>query len=105
LVFFAWPYTQSVDGNVKVDAFFRGFRPRVQSTVGVLSSLIALLVFAIMAWQATVKALESMGSGEIVDVIGIPVYPFQFFVAVGVSALCLQLMIDVVRFFRRKGGA
>jgi TRAP-type C4-dicarboxylate transport system permease small subunit len=104
IVFLAWPHTQAVDGNVRVDVFFKGFRPRIQSAVGAVSSVIALCIFGIMAWQSAFKALESMESQEFVDVIGIPVYPFQFLVTVGVSVLCLQLIVDLVRFLKKDKG-
>jgi TRAP-type C4-dicarboxylate transport system permease small subunit len=105
VVFFAWPYTQSLDGNVKVEMFFIGFRPRIQSVVGAIRSLIAFGVFSVMAWQSVNKALESMESMEIIDVLNIPAYPFQFFVTVGVSVLCLQLIVDFINFLNAgKGG-
>ena len=50
VVFFAWPYTQSLDGNVKVEMFFIGFRQRIQYVVGAIRSLIAFGVFSVMAW-------------------------------------------------------
>jgi len=100
IVFFAWPYTQSVDENVKVDVFFKGFRPRIQSAVGATSSLISIGIFVIMAWQSALKALESIESQEFVDVIEIPVYPFQFFVAIGVTVLCLQLIVNLIHYLK-----
>jgi TRAP-type C4-dicarboxylate transport system permease small subunit len=105
VVFFAWPYTQSLDGNVKVEMFFIGFRPQIQSAVGALRSLIAFGVFSIMAWQSVNKALESKESMEIIDILNIPAYPFQFFVTVGVSVLCLQLIVDFMTFLDGRRGA
>ncbi|MBW2608858.1 MAG: TRAP transporter small permease [Deltaproteobacteria bacterium] len=104
IVFFAWPYTQSIDGNVKIDAFFILFRPRIQSAVGAISSLIAIGIFGIMAWQSALKAIESVESQEFVDVIDIPVYPFQFFVTVGVIVLCLQLIVDLIHYLKSDKG-
>jgi len=105
IVFFSWPYTQSVDGNVKVELFFAGFRPRIQSAVGAGRSLIAFGIFAIMTWRSVNKALESMESGEIIDILNIPAYPFHFFVTLGVGVLCLQLIVDLLNFLKvGKGG-
>ena len=105
IVFFSWPYTQSVDGNVKVDLFFDGFRPRIRSAVGAGRCLIAFGVFAIMTWRSVNKALESMESGEIIDILNIPAYPFHFFVTLGVGVLCLQLIVDFMNFLKvGKGG-
>ncbi len=102
IVFFAWPYTQSVGGNVKVETFFYGFSHRVQSSVGSLISIIGIVIFGLMAWQSAIKAIDSWEMGEIVDVVRIPVYPFQFFVTIGVTALCLELTVDLVHFLRGK---
>jgi len=105
VVFFAWPYTQSLDGNVKVEMFFIGFRPQIQSVVGAIRSLIAFGVFGIMAWQSVKKALVSMESREIIDILNIPAYPFHLFVTIGVSVLCLQLIVDFINFLNAgKGG-
>jgi TRAP-type transport system small permease protein len=105
IVFFSWPYTQSVDGNVKVELFFSGFRPPIQSAVGAGRSLIAFGTFAIMTWRSVNKALESMESGEIIDILNIPAYPFHFFVTLGVGVLCLQLIVDFMNFLKAgKGG-
>jgi TRAP-type mannitol/chloroaromatic compound transport system permease small subunit len=98
IVFFSWPYTQSIGGNVKVEFFYERFHPWTQSALGVISSVIAIFIFGIMAWQSALKALDSMEFGEIIDVIMVPVYPFQFFVTVGVIFLCLQLTVEFLQF-------
>ena len=102
IVFFAWPYTQSVGGNVKVEAFFSRFSFQRQNMVGFITSIIAVLLFGLMAWQSAVKAIDSRQMKEIVDVVRIPVYPFQFFVTIGASALCLELIVDSILFWKGK---
>ena len=104
IVFLAWPYTQFVNGNVKVEIFYSRFRPRVQSIVGAVKTLLALCVFGIMAYQSFNKVLESRESMEIIDVLNIPAYPFHLFVTVGVVALCLQLIVDFMNFLDRDRG-
>lgn len=105
VVFFAWAYTESVDGNVKVEIFYTQFRPRTQCIAGAFKKLIALVIFAIMTWQSLLKAAASMDSKEIIDVLDIPAYPFQLFVTLGVGVLCLQLVVDFLAFLKpSKGG-
>jgi len=97
LVFFAWSYTQGKDSNVRVETFFINFRLKVQSLVGMFSSIVGILMFSIMLWQSAMKAIESMEYGDIIDVVNIPIYPFQFFVSIGSGALCLQLIVDFIQ--------
>jgi TRAP-type transport system small permease protein len=97
IVFLAWPYTQSQDGNVKVEMFYDKFSAGTKKVVGIIRSVIALVVFVVMTWQTVNKGLESMDSGEIIDVLAIPAYPFHFIVTVGVGFLCLQLLVDFMK--------
>jgi TRAP-type C4-dicarboxylate transport system permease small subunit len=105
VVFFAWAYTESVDGNVKVEIFCTQFRPRTQCIAGAFKKLIAVVIFGIMTWQSVIKAAESMDSMEIIDVLDIPAYPFHLFVTLGVGVLCLQLIVDFLGFLKPGRGA
>ena len=97
IVFLAWPYTQAEDGNVKVEMFYEKFSVQTKRVVGIVRSLLAFGVFAVMDWQSVSKALESRESGEIIDVLNIPAYPFHFIVTLGVGVLCLQLLVDFMK--------
>lgn len=94
LVFLAWPYTQADDGNVKVEIFYSKFRQKTKCIVGATRSVIALIVFSIMAWQSVGEALDAKESMEIIDVLYIPTYPIKLLVTIGVTVLCLQLALD-----------
>lgn len=100
VVFFGLAYTASVKGHVTVDTFFTKFSPRVQALVGVIINFIAIAVFALMAWQGALKALRSWESHRMIDVILLPIAPFQLFVTIGALALCFELLIQLLHSLR-----
>jgi len=105
IVFFGWAYTLSVGGHVRLDTVVSRLRPRVQAISGFITSFIALIIFGSITWQSALKAMRTSGTSEVIDVINIPLYPFQFFVSVGAFALCLELIVQMINFLRelRKG--
>lgn len=105
IVFFGWAYTLSVGGHVRLDTLVSRLRPRAQAISGFITSFIALVIFSLITWQSALKAMRSWGTREVIDVIDIPIFPFQFFVSVGAFALCLELIVQMLHFLTglRKG--
>lgn len=105
IVFFGWAYTLSVEGHVRLDTLVSRLRPRVQAISGFITSFIALVIFSLITWRSALKAIGTWGTYEVIDVIDIPLFPFQFFVSIGAFALCLELIIQMLHFLTglRKG--
>lgn len=105
IVFLGWAHTLSVGGHVRVDTFVSRLPPKAQAIIGLITSSVALFIFSLMTWRSALKAIASSKGYEVIDVIKIPVYPFQFLVSVGSFVLCLELLIQVFRFLAslRKG--
>lgn len=97
VVFFGWAYTLSVGKHVKIDTVFLLFPPRVRTLSGVITSVIALVTFSLITWQSALRAMNSQKAHEIIDILEIPVYPFQFLVSVGSFALCLELIVQILQ--------
>lgn len=96
IVFFGWAYTLSVGGHVRLDVVVSRLRPRAQAISGFITSFIALVIFSLVTWQSALKAIATSKGYEVVDIINIPLYPFQFFVSVGAFALCLELIVQML---------
>ncbi len=105
IVFLGWAYTLSVGGHVRVDTFVSRLPLKAQATMGVITSFVALVIFSLMTWRSALKAIASSKGYEVIDVINIPVYPFQLLVSVGCFVLCLELIIQMFHFMAtfRKG--
>ncbi len=98
IVFFGWAYTLSLGGHVRVDTVVSRLSTRAQAIIGLITSFIALVIFSLITWRSGLKAIASSRGYEVIDVINIPVYPFQFFVAVGTFVLCLELIVQMFHF-------
>ena len=105
IVFFGWAYTLSVEGHVRLDIVVSRLRPWSQAIIGFITSFIALVIFGLITWQSALKALATSKGYEVIDIINIPLYPFQFFVSLGAFALCLELIVQMLHFLTgmRKG--
>jgi TRAP-type transport system small permease protein len=104
IVFFSWPYTKSVQGHVTIDTVIKLFRPRVQAAVGVIVSVLSLVIFILMGWQGIKLALTTWGRQRYIDVVLIPLAPFQLLVPIGSFALCLVVLVQLnnhIREFRK----
>lgn len=106
VVLFAWAHTQAKGGHVKLDLFVTRLSPRAQAMVDFVTSLLGAVLFGLVVWQAAGMAMIYWEAGYIVDVIRIPLAPFQLFVSLGALFLCLELIIEMFEHLRqwRKAG-
>ena len=79
--FFAWCHL--VNGDVKVDFFTHGLRPRIVS-------LLVGLFGALLAWRTAAGALSLWEVGETSAVLGWPVWMPQALMVPGFAMLALQ---------------
>jgi TRAP-type C4-dicarboxylate transport system permease small subunit len=94
----AMPYTHSQRGHVGVNLLVQRLSSRTQAAIDSITSLISLVLFAIITWQMWLYAQEFARKGEVSMAIEIPKYPFVYFVSVCFGILTLAILIDVVRF-------
>jgi TRAP-type transport system small permease protein len=97
VVFFGMAYTQSVGGHVSIDSVMNTLRPRKRAFISSIISLISLFIFGIMSWQGGVKAYVSWEGGRYIDIVRLPIAPFEFFVAIGMFLVCLELIIKIIK--------
>lgn len=100
VVFFGLAYTVSVGGHVSIDTFTVRFRPRSRAFVESFVSLLSLFIFGVMSWQGAVKAFKSWEADRYIDIIRLPIAPFEFFVAIGAFLVCLELVNNLIKSLR-----
>jgi TRAP-type C4-dicarboxylate transport system permease small subunit len=98
VVFSALSYTATEDGHVTVDLVVSRLPKGVQRFLKVLTSLLSVGLFALMAQQSIVRANALRLEGLISQILHIPVYPFYFFTAFGCALLSLVLLLNILDF-------
>lgn len=84
-------YTQQIKAHVAVSLFTSKLSPAIQSIFSMISSLIGLSLFFILAWQGWVVGMEER---TVSDMLRVPQYPFRLLVALTAFSTCLELLID-----------
>ena len=85
-------YTQQVKAHVGVSIITSRLRHPAQLVVSIMTALISLFIFSILAWQGLVVGIEER---TVSDMLRIPQYPFRLLVAVAAFLLSLELLIDL----------
>ena len=98
IVFFGLAYALAMGGHVRVDTFVSLMRPRTRATAGIITSLLSLIIFVLIGWQGAELAMKSLKHHRLIDVIFIPIWPFQLLVPIGAFAVCLELIIQMLQF-------
>ena len=93
IVMLGWAYTQKEDGHVKVVLVTSKFPPRVRHVLNLIMTLLALLLFATIAYRSWGIALANFDRRFLV--IDFPSGPFYFLVPVGAFFLCLEFIVSM----------
>jgi len=95
-------YTQQVKGYVGVSLFVSRLPLRGQLILNIISTLLSLFIFILLAWQGLIVGMEEK---TVSDMLRVPQYPFRLLVAAAAFLTCLELLIDLAdsfpKLFRR----
>jgi TRAP-type C4-dicarboxylate transport system permease small subunit len=89
-------YTQQVKGHVQVTMLTGRLPFPVRRALEILTTLLSLLIIALLAWQGWVVGMEETA---VSDMLRIPQRPFKLLVGVAAFLLCLELAIDLAAAF------
>ena len=92
----AMPYTHKDGGHVGVDLVVQHIGTRAQSILDSITSLVAMVLFAIVSWQMWLYAKELALKGEVSMTIQIPVYPFIYAVSICFAVFALTILVDLI---------
>ncbi len=104
MVFLAWAYTTAEKAHVRVELFARRFSPRLQAILELIIAVVGIVLFILIAWQAAEKAVFYWESNMEVDVLFIPLAPFQLVLSIGAVLLCLELIAQIIELVPRMKG-
>jgi TRAP-type C4-dicarboxylate transport system permease small subunit len=95
-------YTQAQRGHIGVEFVLNLLPESGKRVVGLITLLLSLAFAVLLAWQSWAMAWSAL---EVRDHSGVypylPLYPGKLILAIGVSLLCLQLLMDVGVAFRK----
>lgn len=97
LVFSTIGYTMAVKGHVVVDLVFTKLPQRTRDILECITSFIAFLLFAIVAWRNALQAGTAWQRNDVTAELFIPISPFILFVALGIAVLSLVLFVQFVQ--------
>lgn len=99
LIFSFLPYTQSQKGHVYVDLLISILPAGVRKAVNIFNHSVCVLLMALITWMGLMRAFEMMEYGEATANLGIPYYPFVFYLVVGCLAMCIEYVRDLIAAF------
>ncbi|TAK82561.1 MAG: TRAP transporter small permease [Betaproteobacteria bacterium] len=102
IVFGALAYTQERRGHIRVEILHGHMGPRVRSFMDLVTHFLALVFFALLAWQSFGELSYGWEIREsTMGTIRFPLYPARFLLSAGAVLLVAQLALDVIVDFGR----
>lgn len=101
IICLAWPFTTGVRGHVRVEILISRLPQATQDIIGLFIHIMALGIFMLLVWQGIEMIKFSVEMRELVSIIDIPLYPFQFAVPIGAFLTCLVLVAQFIKLMRK----
>ena len=103
-VYFVQAQVQRRNQNVAVDLFVMKTRGTVRKALMRIQLIISTAITAVITWTVWGFAWESFEALERIDGFPFyPLYPVKIAVALSISLLLLQLIVDVLKAFKKPG--
>ena len=102
VIAFALGYTQKRKDHIVVDILTEKFSKPVVKVLDVISYLVMMIFFAMVAWQVLVWGMKIAKSGEVSETLKIIFHPVIFCVSIGFAVFSLTLLIDFLKTIQGK---
>jgi TRAP-type mannitol/chloroaromatic compound transport system permease small subunit len=97
-VYLGLSYTHLFREHVGVDLFISHLSKRTRLFLETIMLLLALFTYGVLAWRGAGAFWTSVETGEYRwGLISIPLWPARLMIPLGVSALCLKFITEIVR--------
>ena len=97
LIFSFLGHTQAKKMHVSVDLLVGRMPKKWQTVIGVFNHTLCFILICLFVWMSTVRAFELTQFVEASPNLGIPRYPFAFFVVLGCAVLGIEYVRDLIR--------
>lgn len=97
IVFGALAFAQMRRAHIRVEILYSHVGPRAQAFMDAVTHMVALVFFALLAWQGYGEALYGWEIREsTLGYIRFPLYPARWLLVLGTALLLLRLALDVI---------
>lgn len=90
-------HTQVIKGHIRIDMFVERLPARMRYIIASVITLMSLILFALISWQAILYTISNYEIGELSEVMDVPITPFAAFVAICFIVLTLVLLVDLIK--------
>lgn len=99
VIFLAMGYCTLKRGHVRVELVTSHLSGRTRAILDAFVSLAGTVIVALIVWQLSIRVWGELvsSSPRISWVLGIPAAPFILVAAIGVLAMCLELLVRLFR--------
>jgi len=97
----AMPYTHQVQGHIGVEIIVRLFSARTQTIIDICTSIISLILFAVITWRMTVYANTMKKSGEVSMNLEFPEHLVIYVTAFCLLTFTLVILRDILNNIRK----
>jgi TRAP-type C4-dicarboxylate transport system permease small subunit len=97
----AMGFTQMRRGHISVEIVIIRVRPRIRAIIESITSIISVVLFALIAWQHAEFATATWKAGEVSETLKIPFFHLIYGVAFGCAVFCLVLLVDFFKAFSK----
>jgi TRAP-type C4-dicarboxylate transport system permease small subunit len=87
--------SKAAGNQIFIDLVMGAVPKRVKAGLEVFSALLGLALFVIIAWQIYLYGLSLFRSGTKTLLLGVPLYPFAFWVALCCIPIGLVILIEL----------
>lgn len=104
LIFSFLANAQAKKAHVTVDLILSRFPKRFRVYVELFNHIMSLTLMILITWIGALRALELKEVAEASPNLGIPTYPFAFFLVFGCMVMCIEYIRDLVAVVKSKKG-
>jgi TRAP-type C4-dicarboxylate transport system permease small subunit len=94
-------FSKIAGSQIRVDFIFDLLPERGKAILDVFGSLLGLAFFAVAGWMSWENAVMLFGSGTKTFLLGIPLYPFAFWIAVCCVPMFFVIFFELITSARR----
>lgn len=95
VVMLALPYCTAQGGHVTVDVLDQAIGPMGRRIGDLQSRALSIFVLAVLVWRAGLKAADAHRYGDATNMLGLALWPFYAFLAIGM-ALCILVYLSQI---------
>jgi TRAP-type C4-dicarboxylate transport system permease small subunit len=102
LIFSFLAIAQSAKSHITVDILVSSLPRKLQIYVEMLTHLFCFLLMCLITWMGFEKGLDLMETHDTPPNLGIPVYPFAFFMVLGCVLMCIEYIRDLLQLIIKR---